>query len=133
MEAGAEKEPNSNEPSGLRGECIHILMAKKSHFRAMSSHGSTLDWTERAQRCAECRVLLRLIDQFKPGWLAGDGKTRGVIDVSRDDGGAYIVEMYLPLPGQCWRETELSGAFEFFHRSTGTASQVSVKSGNNCC
>jgi len=101
--------------------CAHDELKPRGRYDGTTVDGATL----LAGKCAECCLLLQIIDHFKPGWIADAikyGKGRIEIHVWSDT--VYTIQL---LPDPCtpirWPHQSPVEEFEFFFRSNGRCRQ----------
>jgi hypothetical protein len=99
-------------------KCAHDLIVGSKRYGGMLPISTYL---RTAPRCAECRILVQLVDEYPPGWIAANKDSeRGALSVSL--WGGYTVELVLVQPGRWSRERkrfvkmdyEEMGKFQFF-------------------
>jgi len=96
-----------------------------------------------APECAECDLLLRVIEEFKPGWIDEHKNGRGWIRLNHQRPGnpmdtsvPALIDLSHGSPdnGGGWpRVTELGDSFQFFRRSRGTFGYSGLTWSMLCC
>lgn len=104
--------------------CPHVQFRAQSNRIVAREHLST--YLASAPGCPECDLLLRVVEEFKPGWIDANKNGRGSISLVHKSGRRYDVPatvnllVGLPYPGNNGLENaELMGSFQFFRRSRG--------------
>jgi len=105
--------------------CPHAQFRAESNRFAASESLST--YLASIPGCPECDLLLRVVEDFRPGWIDENKNGQGSIDVvykvgSRHDGVPATVNLLVsPLcQGHSWFEgRKLVDSFQFFRRSRG--------------